>query len=123
MSSSTSDDSASSELAQRVLAQFESPHSMRNLAQLYVALAPLSLAALQEALAELLRSDMLRATYRVHSPYGEHRGLEDYDSVFDIPPSLEDDDQDPPATFRVGLADIEVLFSPVMVSAGGKRSH
>ena len=95
-----------------MLAEFVSAKSVRNLTQLYTAIEPPSLAELQEAVAVLLRAQKLCATYRVHSPFGERHGVADFKSFLEIPKTLEDDDDDEPRPFEVGLADIEVLFSP-----------
>lgn len=109
-SSPTSGDSADSNLTQRVLSQFRSPNSKRTIVDLYEALHPDSLEALQAAIQDLLRTDFLRAIIRVHSPYGTQPGVQDYETVEEIAEYLEDDDFEPPKQFRVGLNNLEVLF-------------
>lgn len=108
MSFPTSDDSAVSELANRVLAEFRSPRSIRSASQLYRALGPPSLGVLLGALEKLLKSKKLKETYRVHSPFGDRPGIDDFSSVLEIPSRLFDEDQE--AYFDVGPEDIEVLF-------------
>lgn len=111
MSSPTSDDSANSELTEQVLGEFRTPASMRSIAQLYDALSPRSFAGLQAALSELLRANKLKATFRIHSPYGDDRPGFDFPSILAVPETLMDDFEEPPQKFVVGLADLEVLFS------------
>lgn len=111
MSSGTSFESDDSELAKRVLDAFSSANSERTLRQLFEAVDPPSLEALQDSLRLLLRDRRLAALYRVHSPFGGD-GLRDFQNLDDIPPVMEDDTQDPPEDFQVALSNIEVVFSP-----------
>lgn len=112
MSSGISPDSEISELNKRVLAAFVDSESERNLRQLYEVVNPPSLAALEDSLRRLLRERRLAALYRVHSPFGDRDGLRDFQSLDEIPSVMEDESQDPPIEFRVGLSNIEVVFSP-----------
>lgn len=111
MSSVTSSGSAGSELARRVLAQFPGPGSERNIRQIFEAVIPSSITELRATIEALLCEGVITATYRVHSPFGRRDGLEDFEDLQDIPPRMEDDSQDPPVEFAVGLADVEVVFS------------
>ena len=110
MSSTTSDSSANSELAERVLAQFADDESERNLVRLYEDVGPPSLGELRDVVLRLLRANELAQVYRVHSPLGDRPGLEDFDRYEEIPESLADETQDPPVDFEIGIEDIEVVY-------------
>lgn len=101
--------SVDSNLLQQILEQFKNPGAERNIRQLFEAINPSSVEALGAALQLLLESHRLAARYRVHAPSGD--GLRDFANFAQIPKVMEDDSQDPPRKFKVGLTDIEVVFS------------
>lgn len=93
----------------RVLNEFIDTDTEKTLEQLCEALS-IDVDTIANILQNLLKENKIEAVYRICSPFGDKDGLKDFENFNDIPKMIEDETQDLPVKFNIGLTNIKVIF-------------